>query len=462
MGNETAEKKNTNALETGSQPGALTSDGNKGGTGDNATLGLGPSNPSTDQKLGGDAKDPEAEAKAKAEEDKAKFKEKSYSKQNVLPSTGRGAFDAVYDPKAGTLNITVKVDFKAEDQGSETWGGTGLAGALERAINETAWLLKYQQLVKQRWSDKYTMFCTKKYWDDLVAHTNVAVVQDKTNPHFKLNVKKMAAGTHYGGSAVQWPGGQGGAQRNPGDLGTFTSPGTVNLGDTDVDLKKDQWSESTRNTEVGRIKAAAPTKVSFQQDETAVASDAAGLAKLKAAGDLLAQVKHPRITIQLVGRASTEGTDAVNLDIARKRAEAVKAALGTSANANHDIIIVAKGEEGAGPGPEWRRVDVDIQNLPASWKNDYDVAGHEFGHMIGLHDEYQKPGGGQNDHFKLVEEAFGTKVAEATCSRKPGEDSSSIMDGGLDVRPMHYVTFWEALGALTAPTLNRSDWKIST
>lgn len=34
------------------------------------------------------------------------------------------------------------------------------------------------------------------------------------------------------------------------------------------------------------------------------------------------------------------------------------------------------------------------------------------------------------------------------------------MDGGIDVRPYHYVTFWEALGHCTEPDLKRTDWKI--
>ena len=38
--------------------------------------------------------------------------------------------------------------------------------------------------------------------------------------------------------------------------------------------------------------------------------------------------------------------------------------------------------------------------------------------------------------------------------------SASIMSSGIDVRPYHYVTVWEALVRATSPTLTRADWKI--
>jgi hypothetical protein len=79
--------------------------------------------------------------------------------------------------------------------------------------------------------------------------------------------------------------------------------------------------------------------------------------------------------------------------------------------------------------------------------------------MFGFDEEYAG-GAKESSHYKLVEEAFGTKVADTFVKRKAGEDSASVMDGGIDVRPYHYVTFWEALGHCTEPDLKRTDWKI--
>jgi hypothetical protein len=81
----------------------------------------------------------------------------------------------------------------------------------------------------------------------------------------------------------------------------------------------------------------------------------------------------------------------------------------------HNINVNAKGEEGAGVGQKFRRVDISVPDLPKGFKNPYQIAGHEFGHMLGLHEEY--PGKKKSAHYRLVEEAFGKKVAKTFTSR---------------------------------------------
>lgn len=61
---------------------------------------------------------------------------------------------------------------------------------------------------------------------------------------------------------------------------------------------------------------------------------------------------------------------------------------------------------------------------------------HEFGHLIGLDDEYDD---GTTDvrHGTLVQDALGTEVVKA--------DTDDVMSQGNQIRPQHYVTFLEAL-----------------
>ena len=172
---------------------------------------------------------------------------------------------------------------------------------------------------------------------------------------------------------------------------------------------------------------------------------------------MLAMTRSPVLTINLVGHASTPGTKSYNKGLSKRRAQKVAAVIRSAGTIVHTINVAAKGEEGAGPGAKSRRVDISVKDLPKGFKNPYQIAGHEFGHMLGLHEEYK--GKSKSAHYKLVEEAFGKKVAKTFTSREAR--SASIMSSGIDVRPYHYVTVWEALGRATSPTLTRADWKIA-
>jgi len=65
---------------------------------------------------------------------------------------------------------------------------------------------------------------------------------------------------------------------------------------------------------------------------------------------------------------------------------------------------------------------------------------HEFGHMLGLDDEYSAGAAGIK-HSSLVKSALGADIAEST--------SDDIMAYGNSIEKQHYVVFWEALRAVT-------------
>jgi len=107
--------------------------------------------------------------------------------------------------------------------------------------------------------------------------------------------------------------------------------------------------------------------------------------------------------------------------------------------------------------------------LDPAWRNVQDVTAHEFGHMLGLDDEYAtaatKKGKGI-ETYKRAKQAFGKKFADQT--QLAGIDSASVMDGGSDVRIQHYITMWEVLGRITStvaatpdPKLGYNDWKFT-
>lgn len=89
------------------------------------------------------------------------------------------------------------------------------------------------------------------------------------------------------------------------------------------------------------------------------------------------------------------------------------------------------------------------------WKDLTDKAGvtekqkgavHEFGHMIGLGDEYKDSKAGIS-HAAMVQSALGKKITEG--------DSDDIMSCGNSINKQHYVTFLDALNKVTA----MNNWK---
>ena len=399
---------------------------------------------------------PEAEAPDPAAEQARKeleeFKSKTYEQANHHPSTGRGAFDVAYLPTSGDLNITVRTDFVFEDTAGAAWSNSpGVMGAVERLINTTTWMMEYMRIVQERWSGRYGMRCSKKYWESLVANTKAQVQCDPSNPHYRLTVKKLPVGDSLG-SGINTTGNPAGA---PGDNPAWVGTLGGHLDSNDTTIQNDFRSGQVARGDSQRMRDNAPKKILFESDSEAVpATDVASLQQL---GQMLSMTRYPVLSVNLTGRASTDGDDAHNLDLSRRRAESVAASVRSGGGTIvHNLNVIPKGEEGAGAEAVWRRVDIEIPDLPATFKNDYDVASHEFGHEIGLHDEY--PNAARAAHYELVEEAFGERVAKTFTSREAR--SGSLMSSGLDVRPYHYVTFWEALGRVTSPTLTRSDWKI--
>jgi hypothetical protein len=87
------------------------------------------------------------------------------------------------------------------------------------------------------------------------------------------------------------------------------------------------------------------------------------------------------------------------------------------------------------------------------------VAEHEFGHTLGLPDEYVNRTSGA---LGAKQTAF-DNLARAAGVAPPdrwGDTTASQMSAGVDVLPRHYLTVWEALGQMTSPDISRNEWSI--
>jgi len=114
------------------------------------------------------------------------------------------------------------------------------------------------------------------------------------------------------------------------------------------------------------VAKANPKTVTFDNEKNDV--PAADDPKLIGFGTALATNKSPAMKVEVIGHSSTSGSDAFNLDLSQKRADEVAAKIksGGVVDPPHTVTATGIGEKDAGPGPEWRRVDIAVSAVNAT------------------------------------------------------------------------------------------------
>lgn len=178
--------------------------------------------------------------------------------------------------------------------------------------------------------------------------------------------------------------------------------------------------------------------------------------------------------LKLVGRASSQGNKEYNRKLSNRRAESVLKALGPPARLCFSTTEAA-GEEEATEGAEFRRVNVGVflSNSAKAKKANQNLAAHEFGHMIGLGDEYVEPipeipntrkkfFGDNPTHYDAVKDLIDEEAANELLI----QDSTNIMSKGNEVKRGHYVMFVAAIDFMTRPEIEKATgnktakWKV--
>lgn len=169
-------------------------------------------------------------------------------------------------------------------------------------------------------------------------------------------------------------------------------------------------------------------------------------------------------SLHYVGRASLQGSVEYNKKLSERRVKSVQKELDSLPGICFSFEEAA-GEEEATEGAEFRRVNVGVfvSNPPKPTETTQNVAAHEFGHMIGLGDEYieTKPEikgsrvkyfGDDPTHYdatKLI-------VNEEEANKLRIQDSENIMSLGNKVQRGHYVTFVAAIDIMTKPEIEQA------
>jgi outer membrane protein OmpA-like peptidoglycan-associated protein len=375
----------------------------------------------------------------------------TYTKEDFHPSTGRGLFDAIYAPGDGLLTITLGISFSFlnGNPADPTWvasvGGPAKAATYKaEQFNWTteesdAWKANAVSTIQGIWGNQYTFFTQKACWADQLPPVNVQIEV----------VDRPATGegkAHFVTSITKWPTEPGLEEsvtppRATADQSTARFHEGAENGITTPDV--DNYSTSTGSRgRYGQVDIDNPGTITFPQGSAD--PSAADKTALQNFGKTLGAPDMPPFPVTVTGHSSSEGRPERNQTLSEDRARNVSNEIVTGGT-QRQPASVGVGATGAGPTPEWRRVDITV----GAFNSSQTTIAHEAGHMLGLGDEYASADAGSRP--------VGTPVAHSALAERliPGQQpilakhSENIMSTGTDVKPHHYVTFLEVLGVMT-------------
>lgn len=391
-----------------------------------------------------------------------------FGPEDVTP--GGGGFEVTYDPAAGVMRVVVRAAVTFQDALTVT-GGTitpadpriqSLANAAanpaltpaQRAAfiaryqwspaEKIPWMNQFENGIQTAWGGQHQFFINRPQWEWLGArvHVDIEVREGERadGDHLAVNSVKMPAGEHlatHGGTAEV----SGGVADDAGDQ-------TMLVASTDVNPRHDNFLRRTVHF--------AHNSAALDGTATATLDSVANIFQ-EAVGD----ARSNPAQIVLEAHASAPGDPAYNMQLAQQRADAVRSYLAGKGFTNIATRVSDdnRGESEADQTATTdaaqahdRRVDLIIDGGQAQV-----IANHEFGHAIGLGDEYATSPGGISGTGAAVgtpapHDALAADMTDASGLNLPGaihENNGGIMSLGTAVRPQHYATFHDALQTVT-------------
>lgn len=378
------------------------------------------------------------EERRDAQEELAEFRQRTFpTKTNHTPTSGRGNFDAAFDPSTGRLLITLKVgyDFVSGDP-------TRVAPGFRRSEfdwtpqEERTWKAQYQRDVEAQWSDRHRFRSTKPHWSSMVVDVSIDVVENNASPHYKFTISKYPPDADMVVSSVC----PAGFHHGPGNTCPANPAGeTHGTGEFDSNDLRPEPKLDAGNSAV---------QITFGTGESDVsASDRATLA-------FMAMVMriNPNSNARVTGRANNvrpAGVSAAdgaiaNMDLARQRSAAVSAILEGAGVPSDRIHVRNHGDQGATDDASWRRVDVQLGSQETQ-----SPLLHETGHMLGLGDEYGTSSSPTGTGIDASYQAMLTNTTGDVITRGA---TTSAMSMGSTVERWHYAPFLEVLRDITGMT----------
>jgi hypothetical protein len=389
---------------------------------------------------------------------KARFLEESFAHDPFVPSTRRGKFEAKYAPRSGHLNITVRLNAEFE----ASW--TEFFGPLEKSRLKASFV----EAVPRYWNGHCQLHCTRHGWTDINVAPRFAIDFQDTSSHFRMVMTResaLARGNPHGRecrgfvSLNQVTGVAGKDRLEVRDFQVSDFNHKL-VGTTTAANDRTALETALRNSGgVVTLVATQPVvTLTFADGSDDAAGFQAVLAQFVTAANRQLKGSHP---IPVLVKGFAKATEAGAL--AGTRATAVNTAL-TGLLLKNPVTIEAPG---AGKAAVEVKIDRDYED---SFERDervfaYNVAAHEYGHMVGLPDEYENPQGDAADvntrAKAIVKTGFLALVGEVGLVPPVfPSHTSSMMSDGMTPMVWHYVTAWQALTYLTSQYLAPDEWEI--
>ena len=379
-----------------------------------------------------------------AEEELEDFRNGTYAPlTDHKPSSDVGLFDAACNMRAGTLTITLKVAYNFT-AGDPTKVSAGFRpGEFQWTPQEQAeWKARYMREVGAMWSAQFTISNTKPHWTAMTVATTVSVIEDAGDPHFTLTVAKYPPDAGMAQSSICPPG----FHHDPvaGNCAANTAAddesGTGELDSNDMrPEQKLDW---------GNASAAIPfTKGSGALGPAGTAALAPIITAVAGVAGAHVEITGHASNTHRAGRTAADGA-IDNMDLARQRTAAVQTALLAGGCAADQVLVRNVGEEGAGAGDEWCRVDAQVGTQQMQ-----NPGLHETGHMLGSDDEYPQTGAPAGTAVAASYDAMIQAQTGDVVTRARNSDAMSL---GSTVRRWNYASFLEALEKMTG----EKDWTL--
>lgn len=377
--------------------------------------------------------------------------------RNFVPATGRGQFNCAYNPWTGRLDITVRIFChylnQRLDKVNYTWSSQD-----KKLFEETA------ALSLKLWENKYVFWSRKPGWTELRAHPrfHLEFVADKKDAHVFITVPKMGSAYGAGGLAVcnSWVG----LEQMKGDP-LAQATGMIHcFGGHILDIGKLEGEKIARD-ERQRLTDAIERLELDSFRFTANSSTLPATARV-ALANFATQAKRRMPStplIPIVVNTSSSKSEREPMDLAYQRGLAIRTALESFHLPQPLVCIpleplsVPVGEGGLAGLIADARFEKTFEDTIL-----YNIFAHEFGHMIGLPDEYDpmpKEGSEVDKDVAIVRFVGMAQAFKCGCPHL-GKMTTSIMCKGSDFKAWHYVTVYQALVRLTNDALDMDDWEL--
>lgn len=319
------------------------------------------------------------------------------------------------------------------------------------AAEQAPWLVRLEALVETTWGGRHSFFLNKPRWNWLGAEVSVDL---------DIGQRAKAATDHLVVEIYKTPPGE--------SLRSFDISHEVGSGSTTDPA--DQTMRLASTTAGPKEYDLLRQSVEFDYDSdvltgTAIAALNGFITRFNGA---VGNAAHQEVRVEIVGHTSAAGSERYNLDLSRRRAEAVRTHLERNGFANTvgRVRITSRGEAEADP-TQPRRASDQRAELVVDGGERMVTAAHEWGHAFGLDDEYVT--GGTRIGDPVDHDAMTQAMTDADGVHLPGaikEHNGGIMSFGNEVRPQHYATFHHALATVTAQSpwalgLHKPKWQVA-